>query len=263
MNGFGSSVYCLSNAHYVPQLDTMLMLTERQKELARMIVRAIREERLGEEFGVVWSKDGPGIIGTSEYVDDLENSSHLTRGSLTSLERADLIQPIVSRSDFAKYVVTSRLYSAVDSDFDEPDTSFVKHLTPLADVSNLDEELKQRCLPILGAGASDPQLWDSAVRTAGVILEERLRVVGGIEDSSRVGRDLVNDVFGQRGTLADCFDVSSERVGYRDLYAGIVGAFRNPSAHRLIDPSPEDGGAFIVFVNLLLKHLEELVKDSR
>jgi hypothetical protein len=42
------------------------------------------------------------------------------------------------------------------------------------------------------------------------------------------------------------------------LYAGTIGAFRNPSAHRLIDPTPEEGGAFIVFVNLLLKKLEDL-----
>ncbi|MEQ8961337.1 MAG: TIGR02391 family protein [Coleofasciculus sp. C2-GNP5-27] len=41
-------------------------------------------------------------------------------------------------------------------------------------------------------------------------------------------------------------------------HAGIVGAFRNPSAHRLVDPTPEEGGAFIVFVNLLLKKLEDL-----
>jgi hypothetical protein len=68
----------------------------------------------------------------------------------------------------------------------------------------------------------------------------------------------VNDVFGTNGTLASKFTVASEREGYRDLYAGIVGAYRNPFAHRLIDPSPEEGGAFIVFVNLLLKKLEAL-----
>ena len=42
------------------------------------------------------------------------------------------------------------------------------------------------------------------------------------------------------------------------MYAGMVGAFRNPYAHRLIDPTPEDGGAFIIFVNLLLKMVEDL-----
>jgi uncharacterized protein (TIGR02391 family) len=135
-----------------------------------------------------------------------------------------------------------------------PDHSYVKHLTPLADVENLDSELASRCLPILGAGPADPKLWDSAVRTAGVILEERLRLVGEITDAS-VGRELVNKVFGKNGTLAKQFSEESEREGYRDLFAGVVGAFRNPSAHRLVDPTPHEGGAYIVFVNLLLTHL--------
>jgi hypothetical protein len=154
--------------------------------------------------------------------------------------------------------LTGKAYSAVDSDFNAPDTAFLTHLTPLADTTNLDLALKQRCLPILGAGSADPKLWDSAVRTAGVILEERLRDIGGVTDFSRVGRELVNDVFGANGTLAAKFSNDSERQGHRDLFAGVVGAFRNPYAHRLIDPLPEDGGAFIIFINLLLKTLEDI-----
>jgi len=91
----------------------------------------------------------------------------------------------------------------------------------------------------------------------GVILEERLRSIGGIGGES-VGRDLVNKVFGKNGVLAEQFDSESEREGYRDLFAGIVGAFRNPSGHRLVDPNPHEGGAYILFVNLLLSHLERL-----
>jgi hypothetical protein len=87
--------------------------------------------------------------------------------------------------------------------FAAPDTSFVRHLTPLAEITVLDTELKQRCLPILGAGAADPKLWDSAVRTAGVILEERLRDVGMIIDPHAVGRDLVNKVFGKTGHFGE------------------------------------------------------------
>lgn len=92
-----------------------------------------------------------------------------------------------------------------------------------------------------------------------MILEERLRAIGAIADSQAVGRDLVNRVFGKSGTLSSKFAHDAEREGLRDLYAGVVGAFRNPSAHRLIDPTPHEGGAFIVFVNLLLKKLEELL----
>jgi hypothetical protein len=173
-----------------------------------------------------------------------------------------------SQSGFSQYEQARRVtllgqaFEAVDTDFDAPDTSFVKHLTPLADVTNLDAELKQRCLPILGAGSADPKLWDSVVRTAAVILEERLRDVGEINDPNINGRELVNWVFGNKGTLASRIPDESERRGYRDMYAGIVGIFRNPYAHRLIDPNPEDGGTFVVFVNLLLKILEDLRQKS-
>ena len=124
----------------------------------------------------------------------------------------------------------------------------------VADFSYLDGELKSRCLPIIDASPDDPKVWDSAVRTAGVILEDRLRAVGRIKEDV-VGRDLVNKVFGRAGTLTKEFVSDSEREGWRDLFAGVVGAFRNPSAHRLIDPNPQEGGAFIIFVNLLLSHL--------
>ena len=154
--------------------------------------------------------------------------------------------------------LTAAAFEAVDSDFAAPDISFVTQLTPLADVTNLDDELKERCLPTLGAGSANPKMWDIAVRTAMVVLEERLRDVGGISNTGRIGQALVNDVFSGKGTLAGEFSTDPERQGYRDLYAGVVGAFRNRYAHRLVDPTPEDGGAFIVFVNLLLKMLEEL-----
>jgi hypothetical protein len=104
-------------------------------------------------------------------------------------------------------------------------------------------------------------MWDTSVRTAVVILEERLRDVGGIADPERIGRGLVNDVFAANGTLADRF-TKSEREGYKDLYAGIVGVFRNVYEHRIVDPTPEDAGAFIVFVNLLLKRLEDLREET-
>lgn len=96
-----------------------------------------------------------------------------------------------------------------------------------------------------------------------MVLEERIRRAAGIADPGRTGRDLVNDVFGGKGTLAGRFESESERNGYRDLYTGVVGVFRNRYAHRLVDPTPEDGGALIVFVNLLLKMTDDLGSGGR
>ena len=163
----------------------------------------------------------------------------ITAGALDALEANDLligtpsIQTKTSQSGTPgrpkfterqveigrRVVITARAAEAVDSDFDAPDESFMTQLTPLSDTSNLDPELNERCLPPLRTGSSNPKMWDTSVRTAVVILEERLRDVGGIADPERIGRGLVNDVFAANGTLADRFS-GSEREGYRDLYAG-------------------------------------------
>ncbi len=248
----------------------MYNLTNNQKDLVRWLVQTVREEKLTEEFVIYWghsSAQSSFEALISNYSGSEEELPKITQGALDSLKENELIWceiSYASRREGSQYesnrrcTLTGRAYEAVDTDFNAPDTSFIKYLTPLADIGGFDEELKQRSLPILGAGSTDPMLWDSAVRTAGVILEEQLRDVGSISDPNRTGRNLVNDVFGNGGTLASKFTVLSERDGYRELYAGIVGAFRNPSAHRLIDPSPEEGGAFIAFVNLLLKKLEAM-----
>ena len=237
----------------------MYNVTPDQKDLLRSLVARIRAKEMPEEFSFGWGADGGFLY--YEGANGFYGAPGVTRRAIDALA-ADQLLHVRTRADDpfgTRYcVLTGRAYEAVDSNFAAPDTSFVRHLTPLADITALDAELKQRCLPILGAGAADPKLWDSAVRTAGVILEERLRSVGNITDPQAIGRDLVNKVFGKSGTLATKFPLDAEREGHRDLYAGVVGAFRNPSAHRLVDPTPHEGGAFIVFVNLLLKKLEDL-----
>ncbi|MBD2068255.1 hypothetical protein H6F93_12105 [Leptolyngbya sp. FACHB-671] len=250
----------------------MYNLTNQQKDLVRWLVQKIQEGKLNEEFGVMWvsslgSLPPKALMRDFRETDEELSGISITQGALNVLAENKLIHcDIVYKIDKSgkqnetarRCTVMGKAYEAVDADFNAPDTSFITHLTPLADISNFDEQLKKRCLPILGAGSSDSMLWDSAVRTAGVILEERLRDVGSISNPNCTGSALVNNVFSDKGTLASKFTVASERQGYRDLYAGIVGTFRNPSAHRLIDPSPEEGGAFIVFVNLLLSKLEAL-----
>lgn len=229
-------------------------LTDNQKEVAVWLVQEARLRNLPEDFQVSWFLSGE--IGIANFTGE-SKIPDITQGVLNALRAADLI---LYQVDSKTHLCTllGKIYEAVDSDFNAPDSSFVVHLTPLADLTNLDQDIKDRCLPILGAGSADPKLWDTAVRTALVILEERLRDVGGITDKKRVGQQLVNDLFGKDGRLADKFSISSEGQGYRNLFAGIVGVFRNPFGHRLIDPSPSNGGAIIVFINMLLDMLEDL-----
>jgi hypothetical protein len=237
----------------------MYNLTDSQKDLLKQLVQKIRDGHIPEEFKIssLTGKTDLVIFGNKrvENCSQIFHILEISRLVKKALENNNLIQCVGINCS-----LTGKAYEAVDNNFSQLDTSFVKHLTPLADITNLDEELKKRCLPILGAGSADEKMWDSAVRVAGVILEERLRDVGRIpiSDDGSFGQPLVNNIFGKGGTLASRFLVDSERQGYRDLYAGVFATFRNPSAHRLVDPTPEEGGAFIVFVNFLLKKLEDL-----
>lgn len=247
-------------------------LTERQKALAIWLVDQNRNHGLKEEFLVYWMRGRGQIMEHSDQPPDLRP------GMLDALANEDLIkcspktqsrtrlsgkQTIVTESETSRLcVLLARISEAVDSDFESPDTSFITHVTPLADITNLDDEIKLRCLPVLGAGSADPVMWDAAMKVTSVILEERLRKVARSSDLNRTGIQLANDLFGNKGKFASYFKNDALRQGYRDLYAGIMGVFRNPSSHRFIDPTPEDGGAFIVFINVLLKMLDILTEEE-
>lgn len=153
---------------------------------------------------------------------------------------------------------------AADSDFGNPDLSAISHLIPLTEVKHLDPELWERCRFSLSAGGDDPKAWDKAVRTATVVLEERLRKLGKTETINRdaTGEGIVNIIFAGKNPVLNGKLDDKQLKAYRDLYAGMMAVFRNPYAHRIIDPSPEVGGAIIVFIDLLLKMLDDIDWNS-
>ena len=161
----------------------MYNLNPSQQALLRLIVEKVRAKQIPEEFTFAW--DDQGAFLDYEGAPAFSLMPEVTKGALDALAANHLFHIRTEPGDAfgMRYcTLTGKAYEAVDSNFAAPDTSFVRHLTPLADITAFDAELKHRCFPILGAGAADPKLWDSAVRTAGVILEERLRNVGMITD---------------------------------------------------------------------------------
>lgn len=244
------------------KFGTMYNITPTQKEILTWLVQNARKGELDEMFYVRYAAPrGTRFTDSSKnrhYREDVKRV-HLMALSSSGFLAVDE-RKIDNFGVYAdeSYTLTGKAYEAVDSNFAEPDTSFVKHFSQLPDIKNIDKELKSRCLPILGGGGTDPKLWDSAVRTAMVILEERLRDVGQVTNMTKIGRELVREVFRQNSPIASKLKSDSERSGYQDLFLGIIGTFRNPHAHHLIDPTPENGGVIIGFVNLLLSMLEDL-----
>ena len=117
--------------------------------------------------------------------------------------------------------------------------------------ANMDDELLRRCADLLHLGA-----YDEAVRSAFVLLEERLRNMLGEE--SMTGANLANAAFNSKdGPLAKHLGKNaSEREGLRELYSGAFKVFRNPSAHSAVGYDSSDGKEIISLVNLLLRILK-------
>ena len=145
----------------------------------------------------------------------------------------------------------------------EPDLSAVRHLIPLTEVKHFDPELWERCRIPLSSAGNDPKTWDNAVRMATVVLEERLRKLGKIDtiDTNATGANIVNLIFAPKKSILSGKLKANELQAYRDLYSGVMSVFRNPYGHRIIDPDPEVGGAILVFIDLLLKMLDNIDWD--
>ena len=117
--------------------------------------------------------------------------------------------------------------------------------------TSIDDELLRRCETLLHLGA-----YDEAVRSAFVLLEERLREMLGEE--SMTGANLANYAFNTKdGPLSKHLGKNlSEREGLRELYSGAFKVFRNPSAHIAVGYDSSDGKEIVSLVNLLLRILK-------
>ena len=119
--------------------------------------------------------------------------------------------------------------------------------------AGLDDGLLRRCGPMLRMGA-----FDEAVRSAFVLLEERLRKA--VNEEGMTATQLANYAFSpSNGPLAKLLGTTqSEREGLRELYSGAFKLFRNPSAHGVVGYSRAEGKAIIALVNLLLSMLRSI-----
>jgi len=117
----------------------------------------------------------------------------------------------------------------------------------------LDEELVNRCGHLIRMGA-----FDEAVRSAFVLLEERLRKA--VNKEGMTGTQLANYAFNPaEGPLAKHLGHDpSEREGLRELYSGTFKLFRNPTAHGAVGYSPAESKAILGLVDLMLKMLKRV-----
>lgn len=95
---------------------------------------------------------------------------------------------------------------------------------------------------------------EAAVSLAWREVEIRVREAAGLDDSL-VGVKLMREAYKPSGgALTDDAAETSEREGILALFAGGIGAFRNPVSHRRVDyDDPTEAVEVILFADLLLR----------
>jgi hypothetical protein len=234
-----------------------MTLTENQKNLLRWIVKEVRAGNLKEDS--IWYITTLTDCGWVDYKGS-DSWPPVKFSTFDILEKYDYVIWQQKSQNQYKGALTGKAYETVDSNFDEPDRSAIPHLIPLTEVEHLDSELWERVRFSVSAGGDNPKAWDTAIRNATVVLEDRMRKLGNIDNINQkaTGNGIVNLIFGSNKSLQKDKLPSEELEAYRDLYSGTMKLFRNRYAHRFIDPKPEEGGEIIVFINLLLKMLDNL-----
>ena len=99
--------------------------------------------------------------------------------------------------------------------------------------------------------------YDIAVLQAFKEVEVAVRKAGGYADTN-LGVDLMRKAFGDKGPLTDLKQPPAEREARAHLFAGAIGAYKNPSSHRDVDPTAEEAAEVIIFASHLLR-----IVDSR
>jgi len=122
----------------------------------------------------------------------------------------------------------------------------------------LDDELRYRCAGLL----LEPGKADMAVAAACTVLEDRLRKAAGLPKAV-FGVALVDQALKKRDGVLVLSDIEAEQEGVHHLYRGVIGFFKNPTSHRLIEDYDLTRARQVVgLIDALLSLLREAKKRT-
>ncbi len=115
---------------------------------------------------------------------------------------------------------------------------------------DLHPALEEKVRPIFNLGD-----YETACFAAMKTVEVEVRRASGL-DASVLGVDLMRQAFRDGGPLADPQAHAGERRSTMELFAGAIGAFKNPASHRTVDfADPVEAVEVVQLADLLLRLL--------
>jgi uncharacterized protein (TIGR02391 family) len=110
--------------------------------------------------------------------------------------------------------------------------------------------LEQRVRPMFFLGD-----FETAAFAALKAVEVEVRRLAQFDDSD-IGVKLMRKAFGEKGPLRDDATDAGERVALMELFAGAIGAFKNPASHRTVRfDDPIEAAEVVQLADLLLRML--------
>lgn len=145
------------------------------------------------------------------------------------------------------------LYDFFDLEFEGKAENVGFDLPPeIQSSERLDKELQRRVVTEF-----ESKHFQSSVRTAFTVLEERVRELGEYSETE-YGTGLIQKAFHPDEGKLVFGETNGEREGVMFLYRGAFQALRNPASHRFIESVDEDYARDAIYtVNLLLRLLHE------
>jgi uncharacterized protein (TIGR02391 family) len=120
--------------------------------------------------------------------------------------------------------------------------------------SLLHAEITAQALPHFDKGAEH---FEIAVFAAFKAVEVAVRDASGLSQDD-IGVPLMNKAFGPTGTLRDASAEKGEEEGIRNLFAGSIATYKNPSSHRYVGrPDPKRTLNALILASELLSIVDE------
>ena len=187
-------------------------------------------------------------LGTAGLAFIIPNGDNQTRFNIPASEVPGRKPEYTNISTFSGFI-----FDFFDIEYEGNIEDIQLELPPqIESIERLDEELQRRAV-----SEFESCHFQSSVRTAFTVLEERVRELGEYSETE-YGASLIQNAFHPSDGKLAFGESSGERDGVMFLYRGAFQALRNPASHRFIESVDEDYARdAILTVNLLLRLLEE------